>query len=402
MKPIQAKKTAQCFTTALFLGFIITNPASAQGFSLSGFVSESLDYTDNAALDAVSQGATLTSSTSIGLNLLSETPVSSFALNGSTFLFIARNPDGSVNREFGYPSLSASFSDSTSSRNFSIGASYQISPAGNGSTFIIDDVNDDGIVDPGEVTVLLTDARQITYALNASYSTDVTARDTVRVTARASFVSFDGNDPDLIASDRQTLRLGWNHQIADDLTGGLALSGSWFRNEAVAPVFSTTTSLSGNVKYDVNSTTILGVDLGISKTDVDEGTGTATTYSLNGGAKLDVALADGSFGAAVKFGVEPSDGGELRQRVSLGIDYSRTINSVSSLSVSLDMAAAGDIGGPFGSGERSLSLTPTYRRQLTDDTSANIGLRYERVGSNPGADSKAIFVGLSKNFEFLQ
>ena len=128
----------------------------------------------------------------------------------------------------------------------------------------------------------------------------------------------------------------------------------------------------------------------------------STTYALSGGADLSVALANGSVGAALKFGIEPTDGGELQQRVSLGLDYSRAINSVSSFSVALDVAAAGDIGGPFGSGERSLSLTPTYRRQLSDDTSANIGLRYERVGSNPGAESKAVFVGLSKNFNFLQ
>ncbi len=402
MKPIQATKAAPCITGALLFGFGFAGSALAEGFSLSGFVSESLDYTENAGLDAVSAGATLTSSTSFGLDLRSETAVSTFGLSASSFLYVARNPDGSISNELGYPSLSLSYSDAAPTRQFAFGASYRISPAGDGTTFVVDDVNDDGVIDPGEVTVLLTEAKQLTFSLNASYSTDLTSTDSLRVSARASFVDFDGTDPDLFPSQRQSLKVTWNHQFSDDLSGGASLSGAWFSNEAPIPVSSNATSLTANLGYEVNNLMSVSANLGVSKVDREEGATVSSTNSLNGGASLDYALADGAIGVGLSFGVRPSDGGILRQTVSLGVDYSRAINAAASLSVAVDLTTSGDIGDALGSGSRSLTISPSYNHQLTDDVSANLGYRYRNVSGSPGATSHGVYLGLSKSFQFLQ
>ncbi len=402
MQPIQAFKAAPCLTWALFFGFFSAEHSFAQGFSLSGFVSESLDFTENARLAAVSAGSTLTSSTSVGLTLLSETPVSSFELSTSTFLFVARNPDDSLAHELGFPTLSLKYNDTTATREFTFGATYEVAPAGDGRSFFVDDENDDGVVDPGEVHLLLTDARQIAAGINLGYSTELSPRDKIGVVARASMVNFDGTDPDLIPSTRQSLRVNWSHQITNSISGGATLGGSWFTNEAIVPVTSNITTLTGDISYEANDLLSFSANLGVSKVDVQEGATTSSSNSLSGGASVNYVLANGSIGADLGFGVRPSDGGALQQSVSLGAKYSQSINSESSFSASVDWSADGDVGGAFGSGPRSFSFSPVYNRQLARDINANVGYRYESVQGSSFAASHSVFLGLSKSFQFLK
>lgn len=402
MRPRQAIAAAPWFTSALLLGFGADIQAQAQGFSVNLKVSETLDYTDNAGMSAVSPGTTLTSSTSLALKLLSETDVSSFGLTTSGRLYLARNPDGSTATELGYPSLGLSYSDETASSKFTASANYSVSPAGDGTSFVVDDEDDDGIITPDEVTVLLTDARKTSYGLRLGYRIDLTARDSLNLRATASVTDFSGNDPDLIPSDKQSLRIGWNHDFADDLSGGVALSGNWFSNEDVIPTKSLNTTLSGNIRYEVNSAMSVAANFGISNVDLEDTSGGSNLTSFSGGASADFALADGSFGADFDFGVKPTEGGDLRRSASLGFSYSKEINDAASYSLALDLSASGDLDGSFGSGDRTISFSPVYHREIGRDLNADVGYRYEHKIGSGSATSHGIFLGLSKNFELLK
>lgn len=402
MKASRAIKAAPCITGALLSGFMGVNGASAQGFSLNASVSETLDFTGNAALEAVSAGSTLTSSTSVALSLLSETNVSSFGIDASSFLYLARNPDGSFSHQLGYPSLTLTFADSTEGSAFTFGASYRVAPAGDGSTFLIDDENDDGVIDPGEITFLVTDARQITLGLNASYSMDLTARDTLRLSARFTNITFDGNDPDLIASQRQSLRANWNHQINDGLSGGVALSAAHFQNEDVVATTSMTTALSGDISYQVSELMNIGASLGVTHSDVDDISGNSITNSFSGSADVSYSLADGTIAASFDYGVRPTDGGQLAQTASLGLNFSKSISNTSNIGLTARYEASSALDGSLGSGDRRFSFSPTYSHELGRDLNANVGYRFQHTSGGTDATSHGIFVGLTKNFQLLQ
>jgi hypothetical protein len=401
MKPIQARRTAHLVSGALVAGFL-AGDAQAQDGGLTGYISQYLDVTDNAALETVSAGTTLTATTTLGLDWSRVTETTTFGLGAATNLYVTQNADGTDDSQFGYPSLYVNFSDATRSRRIRFSATYDVEPAGTGNEFGFRDLDSDGIFSPGDTTFLFSDILETTAGIRLSYSTDLTAVDTLEAFARARWVEFDQPNPDLINSQEYSLGLNWSRRIAEDMSGSLRLTNRWFQNEDVIPTESVTTTLTAGVDFEAQSGMRIGADLGASRALIDDEFGHSDTISPSGSIAVDYALADGSIGADLNFDLEPTDGGSFSQTASFGVEYRKTVNDLSSLSVALEYTASSDIGEPLGTNERRITFTPSYYYSLTDDISANIGYRYERIAGGTEATSNGVFLGLTKNFALLQ
>lgn len=411
----------------------------------------SLTADSNADLDAVSPGTTVTLAEILSLSITSETrsQVLAFSLGGA--LEAEKEPGGGRSSGFADPSMRLSYMRDSANARFDFSADYR-------STDVSDAVSSDELT-PEDLIVDRGSLR--TYGASVGLTYGIGGPLELGVTAATSVEDYSNTtDPDLIDSTRNTFGASADLRFSPVTSGRAEVDVTQLDEEGTGSSDRDTTRYSFSLTHDLRRGLTASGDVGYSETDITEAGVRSTEDSVFGGLGLrqeltngavtgrvwfdkrsddpdrvslrvgreidlpdgalsggltltratgsDVGfLADlnytkelprGSLNVALSQSVTTDDDGDDVQLSSLSVGYLQEINSLSRLSLAMDVSRSEDAGEGTVTGRTRASFSATYSRELTADWDLNVGYRRRQTDETGGekAESDAVFLNLSR------
>lgn len=442
---------------AIATAVIGASASFAQGTESSSSPSGVLNLTTsviadtNADLDPVSPGTTVTVAEILSLSILSETrnQVLSFTLGGA--IEAEKEPGGGNSSGFVDPSVLLSYSRNSANAEFELSASYR-------SSDVSDTVSDEDLT-PEDLIVDSGTVRD--YGASVGFRYGIGAPLELGFSAATSVLDYsDTTDPDLIDNTRNTFGISADLRFSPVTSATAEIGVTQLDETGVGSSDRDTTRYSFALSHELRRALTLSGDVGYSETDTTEA-GVLTTEdlvfgglglrqelsngavtgriwfenrsddpdrvslrvgrelelpdgSLSGGLTLtratgsDVSLlADldytkelprGELTVALSQSVTTDDDGDDVQLSTLGVGYEQSINSLSSLSLAMDLSRSEDAGSGSITGRTRAGFTATYSRELTADWDLNVGYRRRQYDESGGdkAESDSVFLTLSR------
>lgn len=420
--PVGAAGSALGLAALLLVTAPAFGPARAQsdggGVALNLRFDQSLTVNDNAGLDVVSDGTTITALSRVNLGYSTATRISRFALNGALGLRAIDRPDTSgLKTESTTPTVSLSYGRDGIASSLDLGATFSVDDI----EFLnpLDLIDEDGL--PIDFEDLTGTGTRRSVAVNGSLSLRDDAPFGVVLSFSHSDLSYsDVTDPDLVDSSRTTLGATARLDLTEAARANLGLTYSRF--DEVGEDLSETVTLNGSVSIDRPDGSY---GFGASATDTENGTrynvrvnrtlllpngslsgnigvsrSVQSDYFVTGALAYNVTLPQGRFGARLERSVNTtsSDGETVRSVVSLNASRELTPRTNGSLGLSYassEDTATGDRT-EFGSVSASIGFA------LSEDWRLNTSLRHEfREQTGTGrADANVLSLSLGRNFDW--
>ncbi len=432
--------------------------ATAQ--DLDPAVSGNLSFSSNLVLDtnpslaAVSSGAVLEFSEDIGFSLQSETSTQTLQFSVSTGFAISTTVGGGTDTSFEPPAVDFLYRREGANANFEVSADYW-----NGdvtSAFDIDPTDETFLIVDSGVLVRSSAALAYSWGLNAPLGFSVSASFDTRnydgTTDPALFdtttTSFSGaanfrlspatngsltatltdyTSDDAFATSSETKELGLT--ISHELATGLTVDGNvGFRD--VATIASGAPSTENGIYFGVDLTQPVPNGSFFGGIQVDQ-SGSTNTTALTFGRSLDLPdgnltasiTADQAVGSSVmllgslSYLRELSDGSitvDASQTLStntlsedvrfstLGIAYTKILNSNSGMVLAFDISRSEDGGAGAAETLNRATLSASYSREITEDWDMSVGYTHrQNTGSATATGvSDSIFLTLTRDLEF--
>jgi hypothetical protein len=433
----------------------------AGGLQASLSVNNRLEYTTNAGLDSPAEDPTTRASTRLNFTLSDATPISQFSFSAASGVYFIDGP-GTDGTGFDDPELELAYRREGANARLGFDLYWRetdISFARPLEDFIVD-----GELElPEDIEDLFGAGTRTSYGGNFNFALGTQAPFGVEVNGRIRAVDYSAvTNPSLVDTFRTRLNATAILRFSETDTGRVGLRYQSFDAENVTDRRSETRG--GFVGYDRALSPTLGLqtEIGYSIFEATESGLTTTTQGFTGALGLDYDLPNGTATAdltaenarsgtritfeagrsldlplgqlRVSLGATRADGsdwatiGELVWRRDLptgqivtrlsrsvattgddsealatqaGLIYTHDINPVSSLRFDLryyvvDYSDADPT-------VRRTRVSAAYSRALTEDWNMNFGLSYQDRVQDGGAaaDSKSVFVSLSRRFDWL-
>ena len=370
--------------------------AIAADWSIVSTLSQGVDFDDNRSVVPDSPGYVITSTSNLATTIAATAPTHSFSLSHSFDYIAYAGPGASaLSNEFNFDDFSMSLSKSRKLTTYGLSASFNREPTS------ISQFDDTGIT--------TTDADQLTFSASGSMSHQINRNNSVSFDVSATRTDFtrdiDGLTPYFSASSSLT----WSHSFNNKMSGNVSSSASYtdFDNDqnTRSIIFSSNVGLSSELSKRWSASASIGARMSRTEEDATMTAPASKTENVGFNGNLSVSYSP-TKDTAVSFGLaqslQPSSSGELRNRTSVNFNAVRTINSLSSFSLSASASVQENASGTGGALRKTLTISPGYTRKLTSKWNSNLGytFRYSDSGMTT-AHSNSVFVSVSRGFTIL-
>ena len=368
---------------ALAILAMTTPLAHAQGVRLSGSVSQEFRLDNNFSFNGA--GTETRGYTRGGLTFSSETETT--RVSASTSATMGMDP--SRNFTFSTPSVRLDFSNRGRRTTTSAGVSYVTGPI----TF-----------EEVQADLSLADETTDQTSIRGDFvvSTRLDNTKSTRFSARVSQLDFETTSAELVPSIDYSLDGALTYQrdriTSFDFTGSVG----WFDGDGVEDSQSFRATVGVGVSRALNSNTELDADIGLAFVNTEETVlGVREedwSLSVLFGAGISYGLADGAVDVGISQRIAPSSEGALAVNTGLTAEYSRQINESSAVAVTAAISRQETIGIGDDPSETSVSISPSYTRQIARDVEMEAAYTFLRDDS--GDVSHGISIELEKVFDF--
>ncbi len=410
---------------------------------------------DNADLVVDPSGTTYTVSELFGLTYLSETRTQTLRLSFSGALQIEDGPDSGISTDVDSPLLEFAYRREGANSALDLSAFYERSDVSDFDT--LDDLTpEDLIVDSGTLRSYGADVA-LSFGTEAPVGSTVYARNRVRDYE-------DTSDPDLADNTLYEYGGSVDLRVSPVTEVSLNLDREDYSEEGPLAFDRNETSVSVGVTHELRrGLTILG-ELGYSQTETTEAGEPPDYDSVFGSVDFIQEVSNGSYSGGLAFehrsedsdriwlefgramdlrngelsfgltltttdeddlsllgsldltqefkrstlsvflnqSIVSNDNDEDEQLSRLGVDYLYEINSVSNVTLAMEVSRTSDAGAGTTEEVTRADLTAVYTRELTPDWDLNVGYerQYYKEEGTGSADSNAVFVSLTRDFAF--
>ena len=407
----------------------------------------------NYYLDITSSGVTYVGQESLDFNLSTETRSQRLELtaNGAIQGLIA--PSGVTSYSFSDPRVSLAYSRESDASKLDLGGNFQI-----GEVISIFDA------DPGEPLFLVVDQGTVVLS-GANIALETRRNAPLGLNFGVNYGGRDYQDttnPALFDTDRLTYSVGASLHFNDALKGNLnitqedysadtgggtetsmtdigfslsaeaksdlsfdakvgtrsreSLAGSLAdRSGVYASVGATQGTKNGSVfgrlSYDATTPTqrsTLEVGGAVQQKSSNISASVSASIDENGQQKFlgnlgyNIEYPVGAFGVGLSQEIKTTDLDDELLSTTLGLSFAREINSLSSISVGLDVGRSEEAGSGTATTQTRGTLSAVYARQLTEDWNLNMGYSYQffEEGALDARSSDSVFLTLTRDIEF--
>jgi hypothetical protein len=366
-------------------------PSFAADWSADTSLSQSVEFSDNRQLASSTLGGTITSISSLLLNVTARTPTSRFDFNGNVNYTAYAGPGAANQENVLGNSLRARYEQKFKRFDYYFSGSWTRTDA---STVQLEEF---GFVTlSGEIN---------TYTINAGSRIDLTARDTLTLSSSGNFsqFAFDGG-----TSTSNVTSALWSHRLNPNTDWNTSVQFNWVsRDGSTSSQTSLWTVLTGfRTDLTPRLTLVLNGGAGIAPPgsgsagsvlgDATSATG-ETSADWLGNARLIYSLKNTQFAIFAAKTVSPTTFGEFQQSLTAGVSVRHDINWQSSVSVNGSFARTT----AASTGEYDLYTASTsYSYRITRDWDAQLSYSYKyRV--SPTAQSNTVIGRLTYNYTIL-
>ncbi len=374
----------------------LTGPAYAADWSVTSTLSQRVEVDDNYTVSSKSPGHVVGSITRLATAIEAVAPTHSFNLGHSFDLYQYAGPgDSVVSDEFNFDDFSIGFSKQRKLTTYGLSGSFTREPAS------ISEFEDTGFT--------TVDADRLTFRADASASHQINRQNSVSLNVSATSVNFTEDDDDLNPFFSANTSLSWSHQFnrrtSASVSGNIGYSEFEDDRNTRSLVFSSTVGLSHRLTKRLSVSANLGVRMNKSNEDAtlllpasDD-----TDTGFTGDVSLDYQRSKHSnLSLSWSQGLVPSADGDLRNRTSINLSIDHRINRKSSLAMSIRSSLQEPSSGSGSEWRKTLSISPSYSRQLSPYWNADLGylFRYSDSGSGAtgSASSNKVFISVSRQF----
>jgi hypothetical protein len=373
-------KTARSFVFLLGLGLApvcvsLATAALAGDWSLETKLSEKGDFNDNYRGRANSDGSVFGSISNLYFDLINRSYVHRFDLKGDLGYrtYVGRGSDEVPDRFL--PKLETSFTQKSKTSEFDFAAYYARE-----DTTAVDVLDPDGLV---------KDITRNSMGTNFSLSRAYDVRNSLGVTASVQDVFYNDNDGSATPSFNTDMSVFWTHRLTKRTNFTTSAGVGWLLLDNPEDTERITYRLRGDLTSQISKNLRLKAGGGLRVIDSAEDIflplpghrRNSTDVGWLADISLDYTMKTGSFSIFASRSVDPGTLGDLQERTTFGGAVIHRINDVSEV----DLSAQYRITSASGfSDEHVFTVSPVYKRNLTDEWSFQTGYRFTLADANEG------------------
>lgn len=427
-------------------------------------VSSSIRANDNFGLDDPSPGTSFLWDNELSFGLYTETQFDRLSLDLRGVLRLADIPGNSENFDFDEPSAQLTYAREGANSRFEVGASYRqvdldfSDPVG----LILDDIDDDGILDDGDL-ILDTGTRK-TRSYGLEFETGLNDPFGFGVVLDYNKTEYSGTtDPGLFDRKTYSTELFTKLRLSPLAQGRFAVSHEKYEADDFSQEERTTNDARFEVTYDISPVTTLETMIGyrdikettnILPSTTEDGfigsvalvrdlkTGSAgiefesdlsitgqrnsLTFSRSlefptgnlsaslgathgdasddtdviGSIAYEHILPNGTITATASRAVATDEDGDDNISMLVGLGYETSLTPLSSMLFELDFVSKETIGTGITDQSEAATFRATYNRQLTSDWNMSAGYEYRTFDETNDSfrDSNEVFVKIGRKF----
>ncbi|MFV0474914.1 MAG: hypothetical protein ACK5MQ_12020 [Pikeienuella sp.] len=388
-RPPRRKALALAAAVALAGG-----PAAADGWSVFGFISQMFEADSNLTLDPDDEEEAIGSTTSLGLDIGTETSRSSFTISpGAT----ARVYSGGVDRTVMIsPRLSSGFTHRAATADLAGNFSFDMRPT---------EFSEIGELDVGapDLDVISKESTELSLNADLTAGFDIDSRNRFTIGPYARAVRYTDDGDTLSPSTTYGMRSSFIHQVNNRYGLTANLGGRRVKSTGLNRSDSYILDLGGGVRGQISERFTLNGGLGASFVNSEDSRGeTDNSVGLTLDADIGYAFQeDLSFWLRASRGIEPSAEGGLQNQTVFSTGLRHLINTREAVDISLGYSSQSDADDLIAGGtdDNQLRADLGYSVALTPEISARIGYAARWVPSGPDeAMSHKIQLTVSRNF----
>lgn len=375
------------------LASLACGAASADGWTISGALSQRFGADSNLTLSQGGDDPTFSSTTTGNVSFSSATPRTSLSFTPG---FRATRFVGEGGRNQITPSFGGGLSHRVGSLDLSSGLSLDIRP----TVFSELEEVDDGSTD---LDVIQRNATAISVRASAGAGYRIDSRNRFNLGSNLSIRRFTNDADTLTPSTTIGASGGFSHSITDRTTLNLSTGLSRVTFGGTNDSESVTASFGGGVSTSINPGFTFGGQIGLNYTETtrpnaDDSSRLGFSFSANAGYAVNEAT---RFSFSASQSLQAGATGELQDRLRVNMGLGHSINPRENVSFSLGLSRqslASTLGGG-GSGSTLVQTSLGYQIALTPDI--NAGLNYSlRLQPEDSLDSAShrLFFTISKAF----
>ncbi len=377
----------------LFLSGFGLSPSQAGEWSNNTHVSSKIEFDDNYQLLPDSNGGVLLWTNEVYTDFIYKTHDSQFDLIGDLIRkdYWGEGSNGLSNDFF--PRLEAKYFKGGKRTDFNLGAAYAIE-------FLPPNDLETGTIDTPATS---GNSTKTSLNANAAVTHRIDLSDSIRLAAALSDATYTGEGTDNVSADTSLI---WTRKMTRRTEGKLNFGFNYVGlNDAPNTdryLYTAKTEIESRLTKRLTVNAGIGVNLVDSrKTDLNPGGARSsqmrTGYIFEAG--LDYHLKTLSLSLDGNYGTQASALGDLEEQVSLNATVTKSINDLSSASVSITASRTRTFDGAKNEEIRGLTISPTYSRQLARNWDLLAGYKFSLKDSQAGtATSNNIFISLTRNF----
>ena len=340
--------------------------AAAADWSLKALFSETALYEDNRNLAPVPLGADYALTTSLSLDLMARTPTCEFHLKPDfSYPYYLGPGAADLTNEFqwsGAMTFSKKVSETT---QFNLMAS--LTPESTKTT---------ELTDSGQTTL---DATRWTTTFGGTISHQVSALDSVSLSATSTSVRFTGASGNLIPFSSNALSGTWQHRVSRVTALTTTLGYSDYSSSHAGTASSRTYSATLGASTSFTRRLSAQVSGGMRATTT-EGAGTVWGYLFN--ANLTYKKKRGEISAFVSQAATPSSTGGVQNALSFGVSASKALNRNASAAISVSYDTYSDAANAT---RQAFTIAPTYTYVLNRNSQVSVGYTFAKNSSSDGS-----------------
>lgn len=375
------------------LASFVAGAAEADGWSISGVLSQRFGADSNLTLAEGGDDPTLSSTTTGNIAFSSATPRTSLSIAPG---FRATRFVGEGGQNQITPSFSSGLSHRVGSLDLSSGLSLDIRP----TVFSELEELDDGSTD---LDVIQRNATAISVRASAGAGYRIDSRNRFNLGANLSIRRFTDDADTLTPSTTIGASGGFAHSITDRTTVNLSTGLSRVTFGGTNDSESVTASFGGGVSTSINPGFTFGGQIGLNYTDTtrpnaNDSSRLGFSFSTNAGYAVSEAT---SFSLSASQSLQAGATGELQDRLRINLGLGHSINTRENVSFSLGLSRQSLASSLSGGGSGSTLVQTSIGYQVAITPEINAGLNYSlRLQPEDSLDSAShrLFFTISKAF----
>jgi hypothetical protein len=391
--------------------------ADPDGWTVTGALSGRLGLLSNPRFATGSNALAAQLAPSLSLSAAKQSATSSLGFTGAIAPVFARGSDKDLLGTLA-PSLGLSVTDAATSRTTLSGS---LNAAFTSTAFLdplFTDLNGDGIIDPGELTLVTGSAVQFRVNGTLGLNWAATSRDSLSLRLTGRRLDYFNGSTNLIPNTSVSLGGGWTRALTPRLSAQFGANLGWFDSEgstaALNPVAANTSlslDTSAGLTWAVNSRLTLSGNLGVALARTERnfpaGSGLPGTSSFNvgvtGGFSLSYATAETNVTLSLSQGFQPSSFGSLQNTTALSLGLSHPINALSAIGLATALQLQQAVGVANPGTLTAFRVSPYYSYMLDADTALRLSYNLD-IGNQASTQttiSHAVFLSLTRTFTLL-